>query len=166
MIASGPLETDRLSIRPFVPDDAARLVALFADALVARFVGDGTPLSPADAALWIERSAANLARFGYGTGAVIERASGRLIGWAGFARPGDGGEEIVYGLAADSWGNGYGGELVDALIAFAREHGIAPVRATVDEGNAASIAILERRGFRLAARDHGGDAGCSLYLRG
>lgn len=165
MIANDSLETERLSIRPFVPGDEPLLVALFADPQVARFVGDGTPLSREQARSWVERSAENLARFGYGTGAVIERASGDLIGWAGFARPGDGSEEIIYGLATAHWRKGYGGEIVDALVAFAQERGIAPVRATVDEANAGSIAILERRGFRLAARHHGGEVGCSLYLR-
>ncbi|MCT2559780.1 GNAT family N-acetyltransferase [Tsuneonella sp. YG55] len=165
MIRRGSLETERLSIRPFVQADVQFLVRLFADPRVARFVGDGSPLAPEDARLWVRRSAENLAHHGYGTGAVIERASGDAVGWAGFARPGDGSEEIVYGLAASRWGKGYGGEIVDALVGFALERGIAPLRATVDEANAGSIAILERRGFRLAARDYGGEAGSLLYLR-
>ncbi|WP_198152612.1 GNAT family N-acetyltransferase [Tsuneonella dongtanensis] len=165
VIHNSTLETERLSIRPFEPADEPLLVALFQDPMVARFVGDGSPLSPEDAALWVRRSRENLATFGYGTGAVVERASGELVGWAGFARPGDGSEEIIYGLAARHWGKGYGSEIVDALVAFAAAQGVAPVRATVDRANAGSIAILEKRGFRLAATDYGGEDGCCLFVR-
>lgn len=68
-----------------MPADASLLVTLFADPEVHRFVDDGQALAPEVAALWIQRSVADLERFGYGTGAVVEPASGALIGWAGFA---------------------------------------------------------------------------------
>lgn len=89
MISESQLVTARLVVRPFMAADAPLLVALFADPEVHRFGGDGQPLAPDVATLWVERSVANLARFGYGTGAVVEPASGELIGWAGVARPGD-----------------------------------------------------------------------------
>ncbi|MFC5423680.1 GNAT family N-acetyltransferase [Bosea eneae] len=117
MIHDSRLVTARLIVRPFVAADAPLLVALFADPQVHRFVDDGQPLAPDVAALWIERSAANLERFGYGTGAVVERAGGELIGWAGFARPGDGTEELIYGLRRASWGRGLGKELLAGLVA-------------------------------------------------
>ncbi len=164
MIESDFLDAGRLAIRPFEPSDQSALVALFADPEVARYVGDGTALSPDEAARWIEQSGLNLARFGYGTGAVVEKSTGEMVGWAGFGRPG-GTEEIVYGLLKSRWGRGYGGEIVDALLAFASARGIAPVRATVDVANAGSIAILDGRGFRLAERDYNGEAGCCLYLK-
>ncbi|MGF7149016.1 RimJ/RimL family protein N-acetyltransferase [Sphingomonas zeicaulis] len=164
MILAAAIETPRLVIRPFEPSDAPVLVALFADPQVYRFVGDGGPLSAADAALWVERSRVNLELHGFGTGAVVRRSGGAPIGWAGFARPGDGSEEIIYGLGAAHWGQGFGGELLDALIAIAVERGIAPLRATVDPANAASIRLLTRRGFRLAERRHGGDPDTDLYL--
>lgn len=164
MILASTVETPRLVIRPFEPAGAPVLVALFADPLVHRFVGDGDPLSPADAALWVERSRANLEIHGYGTGAVVPRGGGGPIGWAGFARPGDGSEEIIYGLGTAHWGQGFGSELLDALIGVAAERGVAPVRATVDPGNAASIHLLTRRGFLLAEKGHGGDPDTDLYL--
>ncbi|WID96480.1 GNAT family N-acetyltransferase [Bosea vestrisii] len=166
MIHASQLETVRLVVRPFVQADAPLLVALFADPDVHRFVDDGQPLTPDVAALWVERSAANLERFGYGTGAVVERASGELIGWAGFARPGDGTEEVIYGLRRASWGRGLGKELLAGLVAFAEERGIAPIRATVDPANRASIHLLRLAGFVLAEPGHDCGAGNDLYLRG
>lgn len=166
MIHRSQLETGRLVVRPFVVADAPLLVALFADPQVHRFVDDGQPLAPDVAALWVERSAANLARFGYGTGAVIERAGGELIGWAGFARPGDGTQEVIYGLRRASWGKGLGKELLAGLLAFAAEHGIGPVRATVDPENGASVHLLRQAGFVLAERGYRSDARTDLYLHG
>ncbi|WP_159650380.1 MULTISPECIES: GNAT family N-acetyltransferase [unclassified Bosea (in: a-proteobacteria)] len=156
----------RLVVRPFMQADAPSLVALFADPEVHRFVDDGQPLAPDVAALWIERSAANLERFGYGTGAVVERAGGGLIGWAGFARPDDGTQEVIYGLRRTSWRRGFGSELLAGLVAFAVERGITPVRATVDPANGASVHLLRRAGFVLAEPGYRGDAGADLYLHG
>lgn len=166
MIHAAQVEMARLVVRPFMQADASLLVTLFADPEVHRFVDDGQALAPEVAALWIERSAANLERFGYGTGAVVERASGALIGWAGFARPGDGTEEVIYGLRRASWGNGLGKELLARLVAFAAERGISPVRATVDPANSASVHLLRRAGFALAEPRYRGDAQADLYLHG
>lgn len=166
MIHDSRLVTARLIVRPFVAADAPLLVALFADPQVHRFVDDGQPLAPAVAALWVERSAANLERFGYGTGAVVEHAGGELIGWAGFARPGDGTEELIYGLRRASWGRGLGKELLAGLVAFAAERGISPVRATVDPANSASVHLLRQAGFALAETRYRGDTQADLYLHG
>lgn len=166
MISESQLVTARLIVRPFTAADAPLLVALFADPEVHRFVGDGQPLAPAVARLWVERSAANLARFGYGTGAVVEPASGELIGWAGFARPGDGTEEAIYGLQRASWGRGLGKELLAGLVALAGERGITPVRATVDPDNGASVHLLRQAGFVLTEPGYRGDARADLYLHG
>jgi len=166
MIHQSRLVTAHLVVRPFLAADAPLLVALFADPQVHRHVGDGQPLAPDVAALWIERSAANLERFGYGTGAVVERAGGELIGWAGFARPGDGTQEVIYGLRRASWGRGLGKELLAGLLAFAGERGITSVRATVDPDNGASVHLLRQAGFVLAEPGYRGDAGADLYLHG
>lgn len=164
MLHESELVTPRLIVRPFVLDDVEPLVSLFEDPKVHRFVDDGRPLSMPVARLWIDRSRENLARFGYGTGAVTLRESGLLIGWAGFARPGDGSEEIVYGLSPAHWGRGLGRELVGALLALAREKGIEPVRATVDPRNARSIDLLTSFGFALTERAVDGDPDSDLYL--
>lgn len=163
MIHRSQLLTPRLAVRPFSHSDVPELVKLFADSEVRRFVGDGEPLDPETASTWVTRSAENLERFGYGTGAVVERASASVIGWAGFARPEYGGEEIIYGFARQYWRKGFGGELVRALVRFAEEQGMSEVRATVDPDNAGSIALLVGEGFRLSERAHKGDPHSDLY---
>ena len=164
MLDAGQLETERLIVRPFVREDEAKLVAMFADHRVARFVGEGTALSPQEAALWVSNSRENLRQYGYGTGAVLLRATGEVIGWAGIARPPDDEQEVIYGFAHAHWGKGYGTELLGALIAFWQErHPAMVLRATVDPLNTASVAMLTRKGFRLEQAAYEGDE-CDLYV--
>lgn len=163
MILNGALRTDRLLVRPFGADDAVALVDLFRDPRVHRFVDDGLPLSEEVARLWIERSGENLRRFGYGTGAVVLRASGELVGWAGFARPAHGEEQVIYGLHPSCWGFGLGRELLGELIRFAWARGHKRIRATVSPRNTASVRLLEHAGFTLGEKGHQGDPECNLY---
>lgn len=147
-IPSEFFRTERLLFRPFAVEDIDAFHAIAGDPEVMRFVGDGDPCDRALTALWIERSRENVDRFGYGTGAVIERETGRFIGWSGVARPEGQPEEIVYGFARDAWGKGYATELVRGLILFAfGTLNLPELRATVDPENAVSAHILEKCGF-------------------
>jgi [ribosomal protein S5]-alanine N-acetyltransferase len=165
LIKDGALETKRLVLRPFEPGDATELVVMFSDAAVAKYVDDGEPLSLENADLWISRSRENVHRYGYGTGAVVDRASGLLVGWAGFARPADGPEQIIYGLAAPYWRRGLGREVLGALVNFANEQRFPSVAATVHRDNSRSAAMLLQYGFHLIERNHGGDPNSILYRR-
>ena len=133
-------ETERLLYRRFELDDLERLAEINADAETSRYVGDGQPLSRELTRQWIESSRENVARFGYGTGAVVLKETGELIGWSGIARPDEGGEEILYGLYRDFWGKGYGTELLQGLLLWARQIlSLGELRATVHRRNEASI---------------------------
>jgi RimJ/RimL family protein N-acetyltransferase len=81
------------------------------------------------------------------------------------ARPDEGGEELIYGLARPCWNRGLGHELLAALVDFAAERGIDPLRATVHPDNKASIALLERQGFRRRSRAEAADANDLLFER-
>ncbi|WP_394727303.1 GNAT family N-acetyltransferase [Altererythrobacter sp. GH1-8] len=164
MIHNSKLETARLQIRPFCAEDAPRMVEIFADPMVARFVGEGNSLAAEEATLWMRNSRANLARHGNGTGAVVERVSERVIGWAGIARPDDEEPEIIYGFERSAWGKGFGTELLAALIGYARQTGLKPIRATVYSENTRSIALLDNAGFRLADAAWKEDPAIRLYL--
>ena len=158
-------ETPRLCFRRFEPGDLDALARIAADAETSRYVGDGRPLTREETETWIKNSRRNVARFGYGTGAVIERASGLLVGWAGIARPGDGTEEVIYGFHRDHWGQGVGAELLEGLVRWARDDLHLPeLRATVDRRNTASIALLKRRGFRLVDECDRGDPEVLVFV--
>lgn len=130
--------------------DLDALSAIMADPEVVRYVGDGEPLDRAAVALWIRRSRENCAARGYGTWAVEEAETGRLIGWGGIVHPQPRSDpEIVYGLERAAWGRGLGGEVAAALVEEARTLGLPKVVATIDPENAPSRRILERLGFEV-----------------
>lgn len=160
-------DTSRLRFRPFVAGDLDALHEMHNDPAVYRYVGDSTPLSRQDAERWIVTSRKNIARFGFGSGAIVLRATGELIGWGGFSRPDGEPPEIIYGFAATHWGQGYGSEIIAVLIPFASQfeeiRTAGELRATVDPANAVSIHLLEKHGFRLKEKTYEGDENSDLY---
>jgi len=56
---------------------------------------------------------------------------------------------IGYNVKKDYWGNGYAGEMVYALIDFARGLGIKSITAPVAQANNASNRVMEKCGFAI-----------------
>ena len=54
---------------------------------------------------------------------------------------------IGYNVKKDYWGNGYAGEMVHALINFARKLSIKSITAPIAKENKASIRVVEKCGF-------------------
>lgn len=159
------LTTHRMDVRPFLPEDIGPLARIAGDAEVMRFVGDG-PIGRVEAERWIERSRENVEQHGYGTAGVVLKCTRELIGWAGFARPDYGGEEVVYALDRPHWGLGLGRELLRALVDFkARVEPTGEIRATVDPANAASVHLLKTTGFELIDPRFQGQHETALYVR-
>ena len=160
-------ETERLIFRRFEQCDLEELTRISADVAVIRYVGNGQPLTREKTQRWIDKSRSNIAQFGYGTGAVIEREKNTLIGWAGIGRPADenGLEEVVYGLDSPYWRLGLGNELLAGLVHWSRDTlRLNELRATVYPENAASIALLSRYGFELVDGCYKGDPNTHLYI--
>jgi [ribosomal protein S5]-alanine N-acetyltransferase len=144
------ITTPRLLLRPFTADDHAAIHAVYADPEVMRFVGHGAHRRPADTTTALRGYADALAARGYGFVAVVERATGDVIGDAGLHPLGGRGPDIELGytLARAKWGRGYATELARALA----EHAFATldvprVAAQVEPGNAASRRVLEKLGM-------------------
>jgi [ribosomal protein S5]-alanine N-acetyltransferase len=152
------LETARLSLRPFAADDRGAIHAVYADPEVMRYVGHGAHRTPAETARALRGYADSLAARGYGFVAVVERATGAVVGDAGLhPLAGRGPDvELGYTLARSAWGHGYATEVGGALVAHAFEAlGMPRVMAQVEPANAASRRVVEKlgmaeRGMRLA----------------
>ena len=142
------LRTERLVLRPVTADDHAALLAHWGAPDVRRFLFDGAPLSAAEITEAIEDSTRDFARAGYGLWLVHENGRSDLVGTAGLRPLENLGLEIFYSLAPGSWGQGYATEAARAVL----DHALGPlglpeVLAEVDEGNTASIAVIERLGM-------------------
>ncbi len=142
------LTTERLVLRPVTAHDHAVLLTHWALPDVRRFLFDGAALSAAEVAETIEDSTRDFAAAGYGIWLIREEHGTALVGTAGLRPLEDSGLEIFYSLAPGSWGKGYATEAARAVV----EHALGPlglpeVLAEVDEGNAASVAVVERLGM-------------------
>ena len=142
------LRTDRLVLRPVTTEDHPVLLSHWTASDVRRFLFDGAALSAAEISEAIADSTADFGRAGYGLWLIYEKDATGLIGTAGLRPLEDLGQEIFYSLAPGSWGRGYATEAAGAVLDHALSMlGLPEVLAEVDEGNTASIAVVERLGM-------------------
>jgi len=71
------IETARLLLRPWQPDDLAEFTRLLTDPVVTRYIVVHTPFSPQDVAELSARTLEQWERSGFGPWAAIEKATGR-----------------------------------------------------------------------------------------
>ena len=145
------LETDRLLLREFVPEDLGALVAVLCDAETMRYYP--AALDRAGVAAWIERNRRRYADPGHGLWAMVLKSSGELIGDCGLTRQvvDETDEiEIGYHVRRDLWGRGYASEAARAC----REHGFSRLGAErlvslIRPENLPSRRVAEKTGLSL-----------------
>ena len=144
------LSTERLILRGFVPDDVDPYARMMADPEVTRHLGDGQPLSRADAWRQLALLIGHWELRGFGLWAVEERATGRFVGRIGCFEPeGWPGFEIGYVLAREAWGRGLASEGAAASLAYARETlRRDAIISLIRPANGRSIAVAEHLGAR------------------
>ena len=149
-LAPRELRTPRLRLRPFTAADHAAYAAMSADDEVMRHIGSGGPLSADDAWRSMAGMLGHWGLRGYGMWALESRATGALLGRAGFIDPpGWPGFELGWLLAREHWGQGYAREAAAACLAvnrdvLQRERVISLIRPA----NERSLRLAERLGAR------------------
>ncbi len=142
------LTTERLVLRPVTAQDQAVLLAHWTLPDVRQFLFDGEALSAAEVMETIEDSARDFAADGYGIWLIQEEGRAELVGTTGLRPLEDLGLEIFYSLAPGAWGKGHATEAARAVVEYALVGlGLPEVLAEVDEGNAASVAVVKRLGM-------------------
>ena len=145
------LETDRLRLRGWMPEDLDVMAAINEDPRVADWLGGVNTRERTEARMkawldqWNER--------GYGQWAVEERATGRLAGRVGFthhadwaASPHD--AEIGWVLGHDFWGRGYATEAATAVLVWAQERdNLTTIISITRPNNARSRRVMEKLGL-------------------
>ena len=145
-------ETERLLVRQLLRDDVNALLAVYGDAEAMRWVGDGRAITREECERWLDVTADNYRRRGYGMAALVERNTGALVGFCGLVHPGGQADvEIKYALARRFWGQGFATEAVRGMLAYGqRSFSLRQVVATVAPQNAASQRVLGNAGLRQA----------------
>ncbi|MDJ0938485.1 MAG: GNAT family N-acetyltransferase [Woeseiaceae bacterium] len=157
------LDSQRLTLTPFTPDDIDLSFEMFTDPAVVRYTGGVMSDS------FIRANVTNWARRGgngcIGIWTVSDRETGEKYGSVALLPmpvkeketdfsllvPGkmpDADIEIGYYLKRSAWGFGYATEAARRVLEFAfQESPLDEVVATFDKGNLASKSVLEKAGF-------------------
>ena len=142
------LLTPRLLLRPFGPGDAEVVHTIYSDPVVMRYVATGPMSDLAVTERLIDDYNAHQERHGFSFWAVVERASGQLIGDAGLYQTPAGEVELGYTLGAAWWGRGYATEAASRWLSVAfDELDINEVVALAEPANVASLHVLTKLGL-------------------
>ncbi len=152
------IETPRLILRRFVPDDVEAFFRLCSEPEIIRYA-QNTPVASIDEALALMQAAPlrDYAVRGYGRFACIWRETGDVIGFSGIKHLAELGEdELGYRFLPEFWGRGLATEAGAASIEFARTSlGLSRLVAMVHPDNLGSIRVVSRLGFLVErALDH------------
>lgn len=166
------LETDRIILRATALEDFEDMVAMWALPEMVRYVG-GTPQTREQSWMRFLRHIGMWSTMKFGFWAVIDKASGRFIGQAGFHEmrrtltPSiENTLETGWGLHPDFQGRGFASEVLRTILPWAAEnHPDRPVTCIINPGNAPSIRLAERHGFQEFARSPYQDSEVILFRK-
>jgi RimJ/RimL family protein N-acetyltransferase len=140
--------TERLTLRPGWPEDAAAIAAAIGHEQVVRMLAQVPwPYAIGDAESFLARPRAVSDVFLLILSHEAERP--RLVGGIGLHPEEDGSHELGYWLAPDAWGRGYATEAGRAVLGIAR-HALGLKRLSSGHfvDNPASGRVLRKLGFR------------------
>ncbi|MCU1349297.1 MAG: acetyltransferase [Acidobacteria bacterium] len=145
------LETARLILRPFTPEDAAELSLVINDLEIARnTLTIPHPYPAGEAARWILLHQERFEATGDVHFAIVPRDSGRIAGEMGLMVNRDHARaEIGYWLGSEARGRGYAPEAAEAVLRYGFEvAGLNRIFAAHFTRNPASGRVLQKVGMR------------------
>ena len=147
------LQTPRLRLRPFSPDETAEVKGLVGDWEVAStLVAVRYPYTEDMARRWLSRHGPNYESSGSLSFAVEERGTGTLAGFVGMGG-GDTDAGMGYWFGRRHWGQGYATEAGRAVVAFGFEElGLERIAASHLSHNPRSGSVLRKLGMRHQRR--------------
>ena len=141
-------ETQRLSLRTTQQEDLNAVAAMWGDVEAGKYMPDTNYKNGAEIAEILEDDpdcpCYYFVAFRKGFDEIVGTCS------LGFENAESLEYSIGYTVKKDYWGNGYAGEMVSALMGYARELGIKSITAPIAKENKASIRVVEKFGFVVA----------------
>ena len=146
------LETERLLLREFRASDVPAYAPMLADIDVMRYMGEGKTFTADEAWRAVAGMLGHWRLLGYGMWAIEEKATGKLVGRAGFLDPpGWPGFELGWMLGKPYWGRGFATEAAARCLRYAFEElGRERVISLIRPANQPSVRVAERIGEKLA----------------
>jgi ribosomal-protein-alanine N-acetyltransferase len=143
------IETTRLRLRVFNLADLDELALIFSDPEVMKYIGtEGKPMSRDETEKALDVFVSDWEKYGFSRWAVCLKESGRLIGCCGLKLL-EGTPEVIYVLARDYWGRGYGSEAAKTSLRYGFEClGLDQIVAVTRHENVRSQRVMSRIGMR------------------
>jgi ribosomal-protein-alanine N-acetyltransferase len=145
------LETVRLLLREFTPEDADTLALVLSDPETMRYYP--TSYDRAAVEQWITRNLDRYSRDGVGLWAMVLKSTGELVGDCGIIKQIVDGEtlyEIGYHLRRDVWGHGFATEAAIACREWGFEHlQVERLISLIRPENVPSRRVAERNGMTV-----------------
>jgi RimJ/RimL family protein N-acetyltransferase len=142
------LETRRLLLRRFNEDDIEAIYRMRGDAEMMRYIRE--PQNRAESVNWVKLVSSRWEKEKIGFCAVVEKASGQVIGWCGLWRLKETGEtEVGYAIDKKFWGRGLAGEAAEAFLEYGfNQLNLDKIVAVAFPENTGSRRVMEKIGMR------------------
>ena len=163
------LETPRLLLRHFEPEDLDALYALYRDPEIRRYFPDGTKTREETEEELIWFSDGHPLRPELGLWATIEKSSGQFLGRCGLLPWTIGGApEVEFAFLIDKrrWGQGFASEAAEGIVAHARDKlGLSRLICLILPGNERSAGAARKVGMTFEREYTDAFGLCHLYAR-
>ncbi len=145
------IETERLRLRMFTPEDFEAMYAVWTDPEVMRFIhSEGWPLSREESKGLLGRLIERFKQNNFGQWAVIYRPEEKLIGYCGLKFLDNTPEvELLYGISKNYWNRGLVTEAAKATLRYAfEETKLEEIVAIANPQNTGSWRVMEKAGMK------------------
>lgn len=143
------LKTKRMMVRESTVEDVADFYRIYREPSITCYMEDLFQ-NPEEEIAYMQDYIRHMYGFyGFGMWTVTEKATGRIIGRAGFdIREGYDLPELGFVIEKAYQGKGYASEVCEAILHYAKEELLfEQIQALVEEKNEASVRLLNRLGF-------------------
>jgi len=137
------ITTERLEFRRFRQADKEAYTKMWTKSEFYRYLGDGKGVETG-----VPEKMVTFYSFNRGMFAVVEKASGKLIGHCGIRPIPDGRIELLYAYDPEFWNKGYGTEAAKAVLEYGKANlEMGELIAMAYPENPGSIGIMKKLGF-------------------
>jgi [ribosomal protein S5]-alanine N-acetyltransferase len=159
------LQTPRLTLRPFAPEDAPVLHRINQREGVLRYFPGTTPPSLEKVVRFVTFQQKHWEKFGYGNWAIVPNGETEMAGWVGLQfLPELNQTEVGFLLDAPFWGKGYATEAAQASLQFGFEHfDFDHIIALAHSENLASRRVIAKCGMTYVETIHLWDTDLMRY---
>lgn len=162
------LESERLTTRFLIPEDAGVWVEFFEDTEAVAYLPEfGLDTAEEKAEYWMDRQLARYRDKRYGLQALLHKQTGELIGQCGLLQQEVDGQtelEVGYHILPRYWGQGYAPEAARLFINYAFEHKLAPsIISIIDIRNHKSQRVTEKNGLVRERQTRWSDLDAYIY---